>query len=94
MTEITFKHTSDDETRILADGKAVSDLYHYPNVLKPDAVEFIAHLAENWHVLVRIHDRPRVRETVARIVDTHTLLSETLPQRRGREEAIRRDCPL
>ena len=73
MSRITFTRVASDETRILADGEYVGDLYRQPDILNPGRVHFIVHLEDDPRGWVRVQERHRIREVAEHRLRTHPL---------------------
>ena len=74
MTGITFKRIAPDESRIYdAAGDHVGDVFALDDPLHAGARYFLVHLDEDPRGPCRVHERSRIREETARLVDTHPL---------------------
>ena len=73
MSPVTFKRIAPDETRILAGGEHVGDLYRHPDILNAGAVFYVVHLCEDPRGPVRVHERSRIRRVVERQLRSHPL---------------------
>ena len=73
MTCITFKRITPEESRIYADGMIIGEVYRQDDILKPGSHYYVVHLSEDYRGPHRVHDRSRIREETARLVNTHPL---------------------
>ena len=73
MTGITFKRITPEESRIYADGLIIGEVYRQDDILKPGSHYYVVHLSEDYRGPHRVHDRSRIREETARLVNTHPL---------------------
>ena len=73
MTGITFKRITPEESRIYADGMIIGEVYRQDDILKPGSHYYVVHLSEDYRGPHRVHDRSRIREETARLVNTHPL---------------------
>ena len=73
MTGITFKRITPEESRIYADGMILGEVYRHDDILKPGSHYYVVHLSEDYRGPHRVHDRSRIREETARLVNTHPL---------------------
>ena len=73
MTGIAFKRIAPDESRILADGDHVGDVYALDDPLCAGARYFVVHLSEDPRGPCRIDDRDRIREVTENRVASHPL---------------------
>ncbi len=73
MTDIVFKRITPEESRIHVEGDFVGEVHRQDDILNPGAHYYVCWLDEDPRGPVRIHDRSRIRETVARRVLSHPL---------------------
>ena len=73
MSAIAFRRIAPDESRICRDGDHVGDVYALDDPLREGARYFVVHLDEDPRGPCRVHDRNRIREVTARLVESHPL---------------------
>ena len=73
MTHVTFERMNPEESRILADGEYVGDVYRHDDILNPDRHFYVVHLEDDWRGPVRVHERQRIRDVTEERIRTHPL---------------------
>ncbi len=73
MTDIAFKRITPEESRVYLDGDFVGEVHRQDDILKPGSHYYVCWLDEDPRGPVRIPERSRIRETVARRILTHPL---------------------
>ena len=73
MSGVSFRRIAPDESRIYQDGSHVGDVIALDDLLHGGGRYFVVHLDEDPRGPCRVHERSRIREETARLVDTHPL---------------------
>ncbi len=73
MTDIVFKRITPEESRVYFDGDFIGEVHRQDDILNPGSHFYVAHLDEDPRGPIRIHERARIRETVAERILTHPL---------------------
>ena len=76
MHDFSFRRIAPDESRIHVDGDDhVGNVYAMSDPSAAGGRVYIIHLDEDYRGPTRVHDRTKVRQTTARMIDTHPLWS-------------------
>ena len=73
MTDIAFRRITPEESRVYFDGGFVGEVHRHDDILNPGSHYYVCWLDEDPRGPVRIHERSRIRETVAERILTHPL---------------------
>ena len=71
MTDIVFKRIAPEESRVYFEGDFVGEVHRQDDILNPGSHYYVCWLDEDPRGPVRILQRSRIREIVARRVLTH-----------------------
>ena len=76
MHDVGFRRIAPDESRIYVDGDDYfGDVSAMSDPSAAGGRVYIIHLDEDYRGPTRVHDRAKIRETAARMIDTHPLWS-------------------
>ena len=76
MHNVRFRRVAPDESRIYVDGDGhVGDVYAMSDPSAAGGRVYTIHLDEDYRGPTRVHDRAKIRQTAARMIDTHPLWS-------------------
>ena len=71
MIDIVFRRVTPEESRVYFEGDFVGEVHRQDDILNPGSQYYVFWLDEDPRGPVRIHDRSRIREVVARRVLSH-----------------------